>query len=256
MIKIEERAWTNEDVNYLQENWGEKSITTISKNLNRNISAVMNKKSRLRLGAFLESGEYLTVNQLFKAIGRVGGTSYTLERWISKGLPVRFKKVMSNTFKVIYLKDFWKWAERYRMHIDFYKFKENALGKEPAWAKEQRKADIEFAKYKVGPWTKEEDANLKGLLKLYRYTYRELSIRTHRTEGAIKHRINDLGIKEWPLRQPSHSKWSEAEINTVIKMYKQGYRSAVIKEYINKSEQAINGKIERFIKEGIIEKWL
>jgi len=253
---MEGRAWTNEDVNYLQENWGEKSITTISKNLNRNISAVMNKKSRLRLGAFLESGEHLTVNQLFKAIGRKGGISYTLERWINKGLPVKTKKVMNNSFRVISLNSFWKWAVKYRMHINFYKFKENALGKEPAWVKEQRRADIEFAKYKTGPWTKEEDANLKGLLKLYRYTYRELSIRIHRTEGAIKHRINDLEIKEWPLRQPPHSKWSEMEIDTVIKMYNQGYRSAVIKEYINKSEQAINGKIERLITEGAITKWL
>jgi len=248
--------WSSEEVNYLQESWGEKSVEVISKNLNRNISAVMNKKYRLKLGKFLENGEYLTVNQLFKAIGREGGTSYTLERWINKGLPVRLKKVMHNSFRIIYLKDFWKWAEKYRMHINFAKFKENMLGKEPPWVKEQRKADIEFAKYKITPWTKEEDANLKGLLKLYKYSYRELSIRLHRTEGAIKHRIIDLRIKEWPLRKPPHSKWSKEEINTVIEMYNKGYKSAVIKEYIDKSEQAINGKIERLITEGAITKWL
>ncbi len=250
-----ELTWTEADTNYLLDNWGSKSIMAISKNLNRSAAAILSKKERLNLGSFLESGDYITINQLFIAIGRPNGISYTLPQWEKKGLPVKRKKVMHNSFKVIYLEDFWKWAKEYRMHINFAKFKENALGKEPSWVKDQRKADIEFSKYKVTPWTKEEDAVLKGLLKLYRYTYRELSIQIHRTEGAIKRRINDLNIKDWPLREPPNSTWSDDEVQTVIDMYSKGYRSAVIKEYIEKSEQAVNGKIERLIKNGTIQKW-
>ena len=207
------------------------------------------------LGSFLESGEYITANQFFKAIGREGGISYTLDKWIKLGLPIKTKKVINTRFRIIYIDEFWKWAKEYRMHINFAKFKENALGAEPSWVKDQRRADVEFAKYKVTPWTPWEDGQLKSLLKLYKYTYRDLSIQISRTEGAIKRRYNDLKIKDWPVREDPHGVWTDLQVNTVIEMYQKGYRSTVTSEYIDKSEQAINGKTERLIKEGKLTKW-
>lgn len=247
-------AWPQEKEDILIASWGNVSISSLVKSLDKTPVAIMNKVKRLGLGAFLDNGEYITINQFFIAIGRNHAADYTLKQWIKKGFPIRKKKVLKNSFKVIHLNEFWKWAEQYRMHIDFNKFKENALGKEPDWVKDQRKADIEFAKYKVTPWTKEDDEIFKSLLKLYRYSYRELSIRILRTEGSIKRRINDLGLNTWPIREAPHSKWTDKQINTVIAMYNKGYRSAVIKEYIEKSEQSINGKIERLIKEGLLTK--
>lgn len=247
--------YSKEEIEYVENNWGVKSPELIAKSLNRSTGGIINLVVRKQMGAFLENGDYITVNQLFKAIGRKGSISYTLDKWIKKGFPVKTKKVRSCSFKIIYIEDFWKWAEEYRMHIDFNKFKENVLGKEPEWVKDQRKADVEFAKYKVTPWTKEEDEIFKSLLKLYKYTYRELSIRILRTEGAIKRRINDLYLNTWPIRESTNSEWSDGQESTVIEMYKKGYRSAVIKEYIDKSEQAINGKIERLIRDGLLVKW-
>lgn len=247
--------WTNEKTNYLMENWGENSIPYLARKLKTTETSIMNKANRLGLGAFLENGEYITVNQFFKAIGRTGCWTYTLTHWVKKGFPLKYKKVKDGEFKVIYLRDFWKWAKEYRMHIDFAKFKENALGKEPKWVKEQRKVDIAFAKYKTTIWTKKEDGLLESLLKSYRYTYRELSLKLLRTEGAIKRRINDLNIKNWPISQPQHSIWTKEQEEMVIDMYEKGYRSTVISEYIPKSEMAINGKIERLIKEGKLKKW-
>lgn len=246
--------FSGSEIEYLENNWGLKSVSTIAKNLNRSISSIVVKKNRMKLGAFLDNGAYITVNQLFKAIGREGGTGYVLYNWIKKGLPVKNKKVLNNSFKIIYLDDFWKWAKEYRMHIDFNKFKENALGFEPDWVKEQRKADIAFSKYKVTPWTKKEDSQLESLLKLFKYTYRELSLQVLRAEGGIKKRINNLGLSIWPLREPPNSKWTDEEINVVVSMYGKGYRSEVIKEYIDKSSQAISGKIERLIRDGVIIK--
>lgn len=247
--------YSSDEIQYIEDSWGTKTPDAIAKALNRSISGIINKAVRRQLGPFLESGDYITVNQLFKALGRNGSISYTLDKWIKKGFPVKRKRVVNNSFKIIYLEDFWEWAEEYRMHINFSKFKENALGKEPEWAKEQRKADVEFAKYKITPWTKEDDEIFKSLLKLYKYTYRELSIRILRTEGAIKRRINDLCLNTWPIREPPHSKWTSEQENIVIEMYKKGYRPAVIKEYIEKSEQAINGRIERLIRDGLLIKW-
>lgn len=247
-------TWTQENKNYLIDNWGTVSIPRLSINLKKSEHAITIKAQKMELGPFLENGEYITINQFFIAIGRYHGTTFTLDHWIKKGLPMKKKKVKTCSFKVIYLQDFWKWAKEYRMHIDFNKFEENALGIEPSWVKEQRKADQAFAKYKVTPWTKEEDEQLKSLLKLYKYTYKELSLTILRTEGAIKRRMVNLGIKERPLREPPHGIWTPEEINIVKDMYARGYRSEVIKEYINKSGQATGGKIDRLIKEGVLVK--
>lgn len=248
-------AWSKEKEDYLAENWGCISIPSISRNLNKSKYAIQLKAQRLKLGPFLKSGEYLTVNQLFKAIGRTGGTAYVLQKWLKLGFPLKKRKVNTCSFNVIYLDDFWEWAEEYRMHIDFSKFPEYALGAEPDWAEDQRMADEAFVKYKTTPWTPGEDAMLESLLKSYRYTYKELSFRLLRTEGAIKRRIYDLKLKHWPIRQPQRSKWTKEQEKTVIKMYNKGYRSAVISEHMEKSEQAINGKIERLIREGKLKKW-
>lgn len=239
--------YSSEESQYIEDNWGTISIKTIAKNLNRSAAGIINKKGRLGLGSFLENGEYITVNQFFKAIGRNGGWTYTIKQMMDKGFPVKKKRVLANSFKVIYLNDFWKWAKEYRMHINFNKFKENVLGEEPSWVKDQRKADIEFARYKVTPWTSGEDSQLESLLKLYKYTYPQLSKAIRRTEGAIKRRCVDLNIKERPLRESPHGIWTSEQVAIVIKMYQMGYRGVVIRDYVNKSEQAVNGKIERLI---------
>ncbi len=248
------KPWLKEEAGYLMENWGTNSIATLSKNLKKSKDAVINKAQKLGLGAFLESGEYITINKFFKAIGRKGAWTYTLNQWKKNGFPVKKKKVLNYSFKIIYIEEFWKWAKQYRMHIDFNKLKENVLGKEPSWVKEQRKADVEFAEFKLIPWSKEEDNLLQNLLKQYRHTYKQISLRLMRTEGAIKRRINDLGLNTWPIRESPHSVWTKKQKYVVVNMYNKGYRSAVIKKYIDKSEQSINGKIERLIKEGVLIK--
>lgn len=248
-------GYSLEETDYIEDNWGALSINTIAKNLNRPIGGLINKKCRMHLGNFLDSGEYITVHQLFISIGRNGGNDYTLKHWIKKGFPVKKKRVCNCSFKIIYLNDFWKWAKKYRMHIDFNKFEKNVLGEEPPWVKEQRKADVLFSKYKLTTWTKEQDNHLKSLLKLYKYTYKELSLAIFRTEGAIRRRMVELKINERPLREDAHGIWSPEQIKIVIEMYHKGYRSEVIKDYINKSGHAIDGKIERLIKSGFITRW-
>lgn len=255
MIKIGVLNYSPYEINYIQDNWGVVSLGHIAKTLNRPISGLINKKGRMQLGPFLENGGYITVHQLFLAIGRTGGNDYTFKKWVKTGFPVKRKKVHECSFNVIYLDDFWKWAKEYRMHIDFNKFKKNVLGEEPAWVKDQREADIAFSKYKITPWTRAEDNHLKSLLKLYKYTYKELSKSMFRTEGSIKRRLVDLGIMERPLRENPHSVWSQEQIETVVSMYSKGYRSEIIKDYIDKSGQAINGKIERLILAGVLTKW-
>jgi len=188
------------------------------------------------------------------ALGRGNVHTYTLTSWVAnRGLPVKYKKSISKAYRIVYLNDFWKWAEKNRKHVGFAKMPEGILGKEPSWVKEQRKSDELAAMYKKTPWTPEEDALLRSLLKTFKYSYRELSVRMQRTDGAIRRRMTDLGLKERPLREPPNSIWTQEQEQTVIDMYSKGHRTDVMAEYVGKSAHAIEGKIERLLRDGKVK---
>lgn len=74
--------WTPEEKAYLEENWGRISIGTIAKNLGRSENAILIKACRFGLGPYLESGEYITLNQLLIALK--GHTPNTMANYISR----------------------------------------------------------------------------------------------------------------------------------------------------------------------------
>ena len=229
-------------------------MKTIAQHLNRTADAIQIRASKLKLGPFLSSGEYVTLNKfLNELVGTYRGKTYTINQWKEKGLPIRTKKVKNNSFKVIYLNDFWDWAEKNRSLINFYKLEPLVFGKEPEWLDEQRKADIENNYFKKTPWTKSDDWYLETLLNQYKYTYREISLKLQRTEGAIKRRVIDLNIKARPVKMSNHNPWTKEETDILIDLYNKGYSRNTYANYINRSAQACGGKIERLIKEGVIE---
>ena len=244
------RNWNNEEKEFLNENWGKLSITGISNRLGRTVNAVKLKSHRMGLGNFLEAGDYITINQLFKVLRGRSYAAYTLNQWIEKGLPVVNKKRVNESVRVINLDDFWKWAKKNKTLINFSKLEENILGKEPEWLKEQRRADQQNSKYKKTKWTESEDKRLKDLVESYCYGYKDISSKLRRTEGAIKRRLCDLNIKARPLKKPNHNPWKSHEVQKLKNLYCEGYTPEVIREHVDRSAQAVRGKIERMIIEG------
>ena len=246
------RQWTDADVEYLEDSWGVVSIGTIAKNLNKSVNAVIIKAQKLDLGPFLDSGDYLTLNQLMMQLKGKQGHQYTIDNWIRLGLPVKKRRVVNKSFQIIYVDDWWDWAEQNLNMIDLSGLEPLALGAEPAWVESKRNADIEKTYFKTESWTSAEDAALKTLLNSYQYNYRELSLRLRRTEGAIKRRMIDLNIKTRPLKMNNHNPWTEHETNNLIDLYNQGHSASTMANYIDRSAQACSGKVERLIKEGIL----
>ena len=161
-------GWTKAEEQFLQDQWGVMSIPSIAKRLNRSVEAVVVRKNRLGLGPVLFGGDYISMNQLVIAVcGNNAGGGYKLKSWVeNRGLPIHTKRVNQNSFRVIRLNEFWKWAEQHRSFIDFSKMEPLALGEEPAWVAEQRKKDFQsFAIQRKDPWTPDEDARLKMLLQ-------------------------------------------------------------------------------------------
>lgn len=238
------RNWTKEEEEYLKEKWGTLSVKTLAKNLNRSENAILVRKTRLGLGAFLESGEYVSFNQLKLAIG-VDYGGYKNISWIkNRDFPVKTKRVNNCSFKIVYLEDWWKWAEQNKNVLDFSKFEENMLGEEPEWVKVKRRHDIERnQKYITTQWTKAEDDKLIRLVKKQKYTYAELSTMLRRTNGAIQRRLSDLGVKDRPIKADNHTRWTESEKMQLGYLIKMGYGYDLIADEIGKSSKAIRSVV-------------
>lgn len=227
------------------EKWGTLSIPAIAKNLNRTVNSIKIRASRLHLGPVLMGGEYVTFNQLMLALTG-GAHSYTYQkesRVKKRGLPIHTKKVVENSFKVVYLDEFWEWAEKNRSFIDFSKMEPLALGAEPDWVAQQRRIDrISYANQRKDPWTQQEDQRLEFLLKQHKYTYAEVSRDLCRSTGAIQRRCCDLGLKERPVRESPHNPWSDADLQLMANIIRKGCSYAMIGEACGgRSEKAVRG---------------
>ena len=239
------KTWTAEELDWLRENWGARSIPYICGRLNRSEYAVKIKASRLKLGPCLMGGDWVSLNQLAKAMGYENGCGYKVKSWIeNRRMPVHMKRVSKNRFRVVYLEEFWEWAEKNRAFLDFSRFEPLALGLEPAWVLEQRRKDQRArAIQRMDRWTPEEDARLKSLLEAGRHTYQQLSRELCRSCGAIQRRCADLGLKLRPVRESPHSVWTEGDFEILAAGIRGGDSYSMIGEAVGKSEKAVRGKV-------------
>jgi hypothetical protein len=236
------KNWTREEKQYLEDNWGTYSVKTLAKNLERSENSIVLMKNRLGLGRFLDNGEYVTYSQLLQAVYGISGAcnAYRLPKI---GFPIRKKRVGNNSFKVVYLNDFWKWAEENKRLLDFSKMEENILGKEPEWVKRKRSIDYE-CRVNTSPWTITEDMKLKRMIGQYKHTYTDIACSLNRTEGAVKRRLTDLGIKGRPIKAEIRS-WKDAEVQILIFMFEEGYSFEKIGSELGRTALCCRGKIER-----------
>ena len=242
------RNWTPEEEAYLSDKWGEMSVLCIAKKLGRSDNAVVVRAQRLGLGAHLESDTRISVNQLMLTLfGGVALGAYTRDRYIRYGMPVKKHRVKNNTFLVIDIPEFWKWAEQHKDILNFASFEAFALGPEPAWVKQKRKLDVERHRA-IGPhnapWTQAEDGKLIRMLSQHRFTYEQLATELRHTEGAVKRRIYDLQLTERPIRSPSKP-WTPEEEEILLQMMEQGYRFENIAKSLGRTALGVRGKYER-----------
>ena len=200
------RRWTEDELFYLSESWGHVSVPRIAENLGRTENAVIIKANRLNFRDFLSCGDYISFNQLVLAVlGRVSNSYQRISWFLNRGFPVRMKKVRNSSFKIVYLEEFWKWAEENRSFVDFSRFEEGLLGEEPPWVKQQRKFDIETKFLATARlWTETDDQRLLSWLEKGIYTAGELSRILARSCGAIRKRIiylNLLRLQEFHLTE-------------------------------------------------------
>lgn len=241
------KPWTQEEINYLCEKWGVQSGASIAKNLGRSVNAVKVKVQRLHLGAFSAGGGYISLLELMWAIfGKQSNHSYTAQRMIKAGLPYLKKKTWNQSIKVISIDDFWKWAQEHQEMLDFSRFEEGVLGAEPAWVRKKRRIDAACAIPKR-KWTPEEDDRLKAMLREHRYNFKQLAAALNRSEPAIKRRIYDLKLRDWPVRQRPLD-WTEKEIEILCCLIDEGYSYEYAAKTLFRTASACRAKYEKVVK--------
>ncbi|OPD23275.1 hypothetical protein AL398_03975 [Clostridium botulinum] len=238
------RDYTKEELIYLEEKWGAKSVKSIAKKLNRSEWAVRMKAYKMGLGDPKLSIDGITINQLSKAIG-VHYQSI-MRNWVEQyGFPVKNKVLINESITYATQNDFWEWAKDNKNLIDFSRIEENILGKEPQWAKEKRRIDI-LANNKSRnkrPWTDSEIEKLISLLKTYNFTYADIAERLGRSQSAVKRKIYDLKIPYRPVPKRRGVFWTKDQKVKLKKLYDKGYTPTLISKTIGKSEFSIYEKL-------------
>ena len=245
------KRWSKEEEDLLMRWYGSHPIERIAKKLGKTVCAVINKRQRLKLGAFLGNGDYITLSQLTQAVkGRDTTDGYAMISWVkNRGLPVEYQRVGECSFKVVNLEKFWEWAEENKSFLDFSKMEENILGAEPAWVKEQRRADARArAIKKVTPWTKMEDARLISFIKEGQKTGQEIALLMNRSYGAVIRRCGDLAIDNPKRIGPHDHSWTGEEQIKAVRSVLDAIPYPVIAQDMGMSEKAIRGLMYRLYK--------
>jgi len=238
------KAWTQSDLTTLSDMWGEKSIPHIAKTLGRSVNAVKIKAWKLGLGAHMESSPYIIFQQFATALGYPSSTGYLKMRLKRDGFPFVRKKVENNSFLMVDLDAFWKWAAKNKDKLNFANFELNALGAEPKWVAAKRTADWKAAQISKEPWTKHEDEKLQRMLEKRSYGYAGIAAELNRTEGAVKRRMCDLGLELRPIKAKPMP-WTDDEVKTLQEMRGRGCGYEEIAAVLGRSALSCRGRVER-----------
>ncbi|KIN81885.1 hypothetical protein [Clostridium botulinum] len=244
LITKKRRDYTKEELTYLEEQWGAKSVKAIAKKLKRSEWAVRMKAYKMGLGDPKLSIDGITINQLSKAIG-VHYQSI-MRNWVEQyGFPIKNKVLINENIAYATQNDFWEWTKNNKNLIDFSRIEENILGKEPQWAKEKRRIDI-LANNKSRnkrPWADSEIEKLISLLKTYNFTYADIAERLGRSQSAVKRKIYDLKIPYRPVPKRRGVFWTKDQKVKLKDLYNKGYTPTLISKTIGKSEFSIYEKL-------------
>lgn len=238
------KFWSDEEIDYLEENFGKYSLKTLSKNLNRTESAIKEKCTRLGLTSALNNTGLLNTNDIAKALGVDRKTIWNFIQY--NGLPATKKVVLRKAkFWRINIKDFWKWLEKNRDLVNFSKLEKNILGPEPYWVDEKRKLDSRNKSRKNKNWSKAEINYLKANHKIK--TAKEIAQDLNRTENSINIKARKLN-----LIKVVELKWQPIEVDTLIEMKMQGLTDVIIAEELGRSIASVDWKRKELLKKGIL----
>lgn len=186
--------WSQDELDYLDEVWGERTIPEIAKKLGRSVNAVKVKSVRLGYPSQKWYGGMMSARKVSELLG-VDVHAVT-DFWIRKcGLKGKNKLLgEKGRCTIIHFDDLLKWLEANQDKWDSRRVGMFTLGPEPDWLKEKRKADAALPERRLQKWTTEEDAIIIDMFKSGRYTYQQIGDRVGRSADGAERRLARLDV--------------------------------------------------------------
>lgn len=189
------RNWTPEELTYIREVWGEKTVPEIAAKLGRSINAVKIKTVRLGYTGQKWAGEMMSARKVAELLGV--DVHAVIDYWIPKcGLKAKAKRlgVSKRTTTIIMFEDLLSWLQEHQDLWDSRRVPEYALGIEYSWLKKKRKADSELPARRLQKWTRQEDQQLIIMFKRGDKTYAEIGKALNRSRASVEHRLMRLDV--------------------------------------------------------------
>lgn len=171
------RAWSQEDLNRLEELTEKYPLATVARILNRSENAVFLKRQRTGIGGFMANTDMLTRNTLSRILGV---ENRTIQYWERKGL----KSVRKNPYVMYRQQDIIRYMKEHPEDWNAARITDDSLFMGCDWYKEKRRTD----KPNRYNWTETEVSQMK-MLRKQGFTIREIAEKMNRSESSIKYKL-------------------------------------------------------------------
>lgn len=187
------KRWTDEELEYLRESWGNIPIKTLAINLQRTVTAIRVMGISLGLGSMMDNIEYVRLSEFVKYSGIKA--DYLKNTLVKKhNFPLKFRVICSHKRYVVDLDEAEKWMEKNQSLYDGSKVRDELFAIMPDWLIEKRKIDSQTKRNISGRattkknWTDDEKAKLKEML-LQGKSNQEIADYFEITTGQLGRRI-------------------------------------------------------------------
>lgn len=187
--------WTQDELDYISEVWGEKTIPQIARHLGRSVNAVKIKCVRLGYTGQKWYGNMMSARKVSELLGV--DVHAVCDYWIPKhGLPGKRKRLGSSKQKttIIMFDDLLQWLENHQDLWDSRRVELYGLGMEYEWLQRKRASDALIPKRKSQLWTPEEDRQLISMFRKGDMTMAEMGAVLHRPASGVEHRLTRLDV--------------------------------------------------------------
>lgn len=176
------KEWTKDEETYMYRRYLYQSVETTAKFLNRSVSSVKHKASKMGLNHYY--GERISAKTLAKCFH---SDIRVILRWIDKfDLPCKKVELDNQTRYSIDPVEFWKWAEKHKEIINWKKYERETLFPEPSWINYEWKKDNDKPERHGNKITDFEKLSIKNMLRKG-MSNKEIAKEIHRTYEATKH---------------------------------------------------------------------
>lgn len=172
------RRWTEEEIEYLEDAIGSKTVSQIARRLGRSFDSVNLKLNRMGLLGFEKSTDLLTMNQLCIMFGVQSRT--VKKKWVGKGL----KMGKRGNYLVFRQEEVIRYLKNHPEDWNANDITDDTLIMRYDWYKEKRKTDEKRSYY----WNFQDLSTLK-ILRHQGYSISEIAKQMGRSESSIKYKL-------------------------------------------------------------------